>query len=58
MRLSRSSSWSFSEMPRTGPREMRFIRCVVKPEILFLRRFDGIIAATLMTCRSGGKRWA
>lgn len=37
-RLSRSSSCSFREMPRTGPRWMRFIRCVVKPAILFRRR--------------------
>mmetsp|Transcript_31911 Transcript_31911/g.95310 ORF Transcript_31911/g.95310 Transcript_31911/m.95310 type:complete len:300 (-) Transcript_31911:218-1117(-) len=28
MRRSRSSSCSFSEMPRTGPRWIRFIRCV------------------------------
>lgn len=26
---SRSSSWSLNEMPRTGPRWMRFIKCVV-----------------------------
>uniref|UniRef100_A0A7S2CHY6 Uncharacterized protein n=1 Tax=Florenciella parvula TaxID=236787 RepID=A0A7S2CHY6_9STRA len=32
-RRSRSSSWSLSEMPRTGPALMRFIRWVVKPAI-------------------------
>uniref|UniRef100_A0A7S0KKZ8 Uncharacterized protein n=1 Tax=Ostreococcus mediterraneus TaxID=1486918 RepID=A0A7S0KKZ8_9CHLO len=30
MRRSRSSSWSLREMPRTGPRWMRFIKCCEK----------------------------
>ncbi|KAK8446527.1 hypothetical protein SEVIR_9G501232v4 [Setaria viridis] len=41
MRRSRSSSWSLSEMPRTGPRWMRRIRWVVKPATLLRRRFEG-----------------
>ena len=43
MRRSRSSSWSLSEMPRTGPRWMRRIRWVVKPATLLRRRFEGRI---------------
>merc|ERR1719282_1482113 len=35
IRRSRSSSCNFNEIPRTGPRWIRFIRCVVKPAILF-----------------------
>jgi hypothetical protein len=31
-------------MPRTGPRWIRFIKWVVKPDILFLRRFEGTSA--------------
>lgn len=33
-------------MPRTGPRWMRFIRCVVKPAILLRRRLDGMMATS------------
>jgi hypothetical protein len=43
---SRSSSWSLNEMPRTGPFWMRFIRWVVKPAILFRRRFEGMMATS------------
>ena len=62
MRRSRSSSWSLSEMPRTGPFWMRFMRCVVNPAILFRSRFDWISATSsaifLLTsgaCLTGGK---
>jgi hypothetical protein len=41
---SRSSSWSLKEIPRTGPRWIRFIKCVVYPAILFLRRLEAMIA--------------
>ena len=39
-----SSSWSFNEIPRTGPLWILFIKWVVKPAILFLKRFDGMMA--------------
>ena len=42
--LSRSSSCSLKEIPRTGPFWMRFMRCVVKPAILFLSLFEGMMA--------------
>lgn len=51
-RRSRSSSWSLSEMPRTGPFWMRFIRCVTKPAILLRMRFEG----TSATCW-GSRGW-
>lgn len=45
-RASRSSSCSFSDMPLTGPLCILFIKCVIKPAILFLILFDGMIATS------------
>lgn len=49
IRLSRSSSWSLSEIPLTGPLWIRFIRCVTKPAILLRIRFDGMMATSSHT---------
>lgn len=63
-RLSRSSSCSLREMPRTGPLWMRFIRWVVNPAILFRRRCGHgngermDFAAECSTRRRGGVEWA
>ncbi|RDX57848.1 hypothetical protein CR513_62883, partial [Mucuna pruriens] len=49
MRRSLSSSCSLSEMPRTGPFWIRFMRCVENPAILFRSLFDGISATSSRT---------
>jgi hypothetical protein len=41
-----SSSCNLKEIPRTGPLEIRFIKCVVNPAILFLKRLLGIMATS------------
>mmetsp|Transcript_4219 Transcript_4219/g.14112 ORF Transcript_4219/g.14112 Transcript_4219/m.14112 type:complete len:244 (-) Transcript_4219:113-844(-) len=60
-RRSRSSSWSLREMPRTGPRWMRFMRCVANPAILFFKRLLGMTATSsqmrLLVWKSMVSRW-
>merc|ERR1719273_2233665 len=48
--LSLSSSCNFKEIFLTGPLAIRFIKCVVKPAILFLIRLEGVMAISTM-CR-------
>eukprot|EP00445_Apocalathium_hangoei_P071504 CAMPEP_0204168052 /NCGR_PEP_ID=MMETSP0361-20130328/40394_1 /ASSEMBLY_ACC=CAM_ASM_000343 /TAXON_ID=268821 /ORGANISM="Scrippsiella Hangoei, Strain SHTV-5" /LENGTH=159 /DNA_ID=CAMNT_0051125453 /DNA_START=15 /DNA_END=494 /DNA_ORIENTATION=+ len=43
---SRSSSCNLSEMPRTGPRWILFMRWVANPAILLRKRFEGMLATS------------
>eukprot|EP00446_Apocalathium_sp_SHHI-4_P038082 CAMPEP_0177314308 /NCGR_PEP_ID=MMETSP0368-20130122/11865_1 /TAXON_ID=447022 ORGANISM="Scrippsiella hangoei-like, Strain SHHI-4" /NCGR_SAMPLE_ID=MMETSP0368 /ASSEMBLY_ACC=CAM_ASM_000363 /LENGTH=135 /DNA_ID=CAMNT_0018773449 /DNA_START=29 /DNA_END=436 /DNA_ORIENTATION=+ len=43
---SRSSSCNLSEMPRTGPRWILFMRWVANPAILLCKRFEGMLATS------------